>query len=181
MIAVLFSFQSMKYTDNLNGRLQNCGSCKKAFPELWKKSEHSKKENLNLKVENSLVNDSILQSELCKKRFSGKSRSRKRNTNFTEYSCTKCRPSKYFKHRSLYLRHLLVHTKERAAKCTICPKTFKRSDYLKVHLNFHRKKPYLCQNCFKTFETADLLKYHVCILKKEGSLTGFHSVADHIM
>ncbi|GFW03363.1 zinc finger protein 91 [Trichonephila clavipes] len=69
---------------------------------------------------------------------------------------------------AIILRHLLIHTKEKAHICDICNKDFSRRDTLKAHLRIHTNEmPYSCELCNKAFSQSSTLKTHLLIHTKE--------------
>ncbi|XP_047423599.1 zinc finger protein 517 isoform X2 [Sciurus carolinensis] len=73
--------------------------------------------------------------------------------------CAECR--RPFRHRSLLLLHLRLHTGERPFACAQCGKAFGRKSNLTLHQKIHtQEKPFACTECGKAFRRSYTLSEH---------------------
>lgn len=76
-------------------------------------------------------------------------------------SCSTC--GMQFKRKSHLMRHIKIHTDERAFECTVegCDRKFRRLDHMKNHLNTHSPTKHECMYCGQTYCRADTLRSHI--------------------
>ncbi|XP_064110653.1 zinc finger protein OZF-like [Macrobrachium nipponense] len=82
-----------------------------------------------------------------------------------KFECSMCHMA--FKHRGVYNRHLITHSKEKPHVCEVCGKGFSRKHHLinhrKVHMSSEERaklKKYPCEECGKMFTRKEYLNQH---------------------
>ena len=61
-------------------------------------------------------------------------------------------------------RHLLIHTRKKPCKCSVCDAAFTRKHHLRRHLLTHSgEKPHRCNVCNQTFTQKHHLRRHLLI------------------
>lgn len=85
--------------------------------------------------------------------------------NNNKFKCSVCH--KEFKHRGVYNRHLITHSKEKPYVCEVCGKGFSRKHHLVNHHVVHmsseeraKLRKYPCEECGKMFTRKEYLKQH---------------------
>ncbi|XP_059607702.1 zinc finger protein OZF-like [Phlebotomus argentipes] len=75
------------------------------------------------------------------------------------FSCQHC--EKVFYNRTLFERHVSVHSQTKDIECSLCAKKFKHERNLREHLHVHRQdKPFVCGVCGKGFKKKSALTQH---------------------
>lgn len=75
------------------------------------------------------------------------------------HKCPECQ--KVFRHRSVLMLHMRVHSKDKPYQCKVCGKCFRFSSYLQQHVIIHTgKKPYKCPDCGRDFAFLQNMKTH---------------------
>ncbi|XP_068246209.1 zinc finger protein OZF-like [Palaemon carinicauda] len=95
-----------------------------------------------------------------------------RKVNFNVYECFTCH--KKFKHRGVYNRHLITHSKEKPFVCEVCGKGFSRKHHMINHQIVHMSSEerikvmkYKCEECGKMFTRKEYLEQHFHSTVKE--------------
>lgn len=80
-----------------------------------------------------------------------------------------------------YFRSIHEGTKEFAARCPECGKTFNDKGYLSSHMKIHRdKKEYACPHCPKRFNQRVAYNMHLRIHTGESSHKSAHVPPPHL-
>ena len=86
-----------------------------------------------------------------------------------EFVCDKC--DRAFKHKDLFLKHMLCHDEEKPFECLECGKKFAKASLLRDHRRRHFEVgAYECGYCQKRFYTPNKLREHVRVHTGEAPL-----------
>ena len=82
------------------------------------------------------------------------------NQTLLKFKCNYC--LKLFYCKSLYLKHLSIHSKKKRFACSLCNSTFSIHSSLKRHMSVHTgEKNFSCSVCFKKFTRKNGLNRHM--------------------
>ncbi|XP_058129198.1 gastrula zinc finger protein XlCGF7.1-like [Anopheles ziemanni] len=96
--------------------------------------------------------------DLCNKFVRTITEHRRMHLNIRSQQCPYCQKS--FVHRSNFLMHLNIHTRERVYKCTVCNSEFNSPQGLNQHLETHMVAKHECPQCGHRFGRKSYLRIH---------------------
>ena len=147
-----------------SGREYSCHLCYREFVYAHSLKAHAK--HCPMLTDNSITPHTMHKCTMCHKQFRHNSsltyHIESSHGNGTVYVCSECGSS--FNHRSLLLKHKMVHRTDRPYQCGTCLKKFKTRSSLMSHAVTHSSvKKYTCEYCNKQFAHVGAINAHVKI------------------
>lgn len=158
-----------------------CEICKTRFLEKPNYSDHLKTHFLEKKFKCELCTESFLLSieleehlkthptentvrcDICGKTLAKVSirehLKHHSNKHKKSFKCDNC--GRVFGRKSVFIKHLQLHTGEKPFKCDVCGKSFAMMYYLTSHMTTHSdERPFKCEICKEAFPRRSYLKIH---------------------